>query len=765
MARGSGPVDRRAFAVRREVRDLLDQLLGQGTWSQAAFEAILGSLTRQRRIAVRQLVRYLLEGRVSDEVAAVEVLGRLAEGADGPFLASIVNNAEYSELVRVACGLVLLGQDRPDLIQAPDISGMVLRWQARYIAEEPALRHPLMRLYWNADRQERISWVLLQDRELTEPEGRAAVFEMLMEVEQESAIRAFLLEALTRIPGPACRAALRRIAAKDPQERDVITGSLASLAAVSDPETVPAGWSARIGFCDGTGSFPLRFDFRRPRTRPKSAVFVLNTENGVREALALAGAEVSRYDQLGADHPTVQDRPSNLMHPLPVAEAIALLLEAERADRLQCRRPPRDFSRARRLLDPLADLRPHGPEAFAVPLVPKAAFRASDLLDHPGYAGWFYDSGDRLLDPFRLEVLHNGCADGVPSEEILLRAATALAATKEPQRLSRMLGHNSLVHRAAGEQEMATVATAAAAAVASGGFCQNPLVIRMLRESLHPGHFFFSPVPDIPERADLASTIIGSRRPSKGRVLAVDLALIYSRAAEIWQSRVPSSERPHSDLIQNLVQELALAAARVLIHWGSRALTESRRRARTQFPAPVRQRLKTRLKTAFERVAFPASKSDPSHSRFLGLLLEATEALVLRFCLSNCRQHCMTDSLELGRDALRPGCFPAGPEAEAFLRTWPGLFVRRPSAVEREALVRLLNNRRPRPQGDGGLPANPTYHCPLCDEERPSSTRSAWRLYPHDGSAPKPVCRRCRNRFRRDPAFRAEIMARLGRLL
>ncbi len=402
MGRGQGPVDRRGFAVRREVRDLLGQILTRGAVAPAQFDEAIGALGRRRNVALRQLLRFLAEGRVLDEIAALEILGRLGEREDDPLLARIVNDAALPEVARVVCGLVLLGHDRPDAIVARDVSGMILRWQARFVAEEPSLRLPLMRLYATAPRTERASWAALQDRELSEPEGRAAVFEMLLEIEEDPDLRSFLLEALSRVAAPASRAALRRIEPHGPEERDVITGALAALAAAADPERVPEGWSARIGFCDGAGSYPLRFDFRRPGRRPRGAVFVLNHDSGVREALALSGSEVHRYDELGGDGRG--EDPGTLIFPLPVPEALGLLVDAERNDRREGRRPPRDHDRARRLLDPLADLRPRLPDPLSPHVDVDEARRSEELLDHPGYAGWFYDAGDRLLDPLRIEA-------------------------------------------------------------------------------------------------------------------------------------------------------------------------------------------------------------------------------------------------------------------------------------------------------------------------------------------------------------------------
>lgn len=757
MSRGQGPVDRRGFAVRREVRDLLGHLLGGQVPPALRFDDALDSLGRRRKIALRQLLRFLVEGRVVDEIAALEILGRLSEPEDEALLARMVNSADLPEAARVTCGLVLLGHDRADLIAARDVSGLVLRWQARFVAEEPSLRTPLMRLYAGASRSERASWSALQDRELSEPEGRAAVFEMLLEVEEDPDLRGFLLEALSRVASPASRAALRRIEPQGPEERDIITGALAALAAAADAESVPVGWSARLGYCDGTGSFPLRFDFRRAGRRPRSAVFVLNHETGVREALALSGAEVQRYDDLGADSDG-HDEASTLMYPISVPEALGLLVDAERGDRREGRRAPRDHDRARRLLDPLADLRPRLPDPMAGPFDDEdEARRSPELLEHPGYAGWFYDAGDRLLDGLRVEALRT--RGGQPGEALVTRAAEALARAGEPRRLMRMLRHNALVHRAAGEPDRAALALATAAAVGRGQFAQLGLVRRMVSESLHPGHYFLAPVPDLPERAEMAAFLLDGPRPSRQRVLAIDLGIILSRALEVWSSRVPSRERPHSDQSQLTIASLAEAGARLIAHWAARA-DEAAGRGVT-LPGTVRERLHRRYAVVLAESGLPTTAADPGFSWLLDLLVRASADLVERVCLGSCPERCPRDPKAPARNALRAGVFPAGCDAESFLRNWPGAYVHEPTAVQRRALEALARATTVQP---ASKTPGATFACALCGDERAVTARSRAQLVAHDRSTHS-VCRRCRERYRRDPVFRAEIIASRGRLV
>ncbi len=731
----------------------------------AEFEAALSSLGRRRKIALRQLLRFFAEGRVADEVAALEVLGRLSGQEDDATLSRVVNDPSAPEGARVACGLVLLGHDRADLIRSSDVSGLVLRWQARYVAEEPSLRGPLTRLYATASRVERASWAALQDRELSEPEGRAAVFEMLLQIEEDPDLRSFLLEALSRVPDPSCRAALRRVEAQGPEERDFITGALAAMAAAADPDRVPAGWTARIGFCDGTGSFPLRFDFTHPTRRPRSTVFVVNLESGVREALPLSGGEVQRYDELGPRFEAAAGEPPPMMFPLPVADALGLLSDAERADRRENRVPPRDYPRARRLLDPLADVRPRWPDPLPNPLSFAEVRRTADLLEHPGYAGWFYDAGDQVLDDLRLEVLHAGHPQA--DDGVVTRAAERLVRSGEPRRLLRMIRHNALVHRLAGEPDVAGLAMAASASITAGGFVGLPLVRRMLRESLHPGHYFFTPMPEVPDRLEFAANLVGDHRPTKLRVIAVDLALALARAFEVWLSRTPSGERPHGDLVQSAVAALAQAGARTIARGGAAlaatALPAEGRPHGDAFPAELRARLRRRYEAVLATSTFPRLRSDPGHTRLLDLAVRATEALVTRCCLGSCPQRCPVDPRGSGREALLAGRFPAGYEAELYVRTWPGVFLHEPTPAQRAALSAFIK-RPPLKAARGGRSAEP-FVCGLCGDERPGTARARSLLVPHDGSEAEPVCRKCRDRYRRDPAFRAETMVRRGKLL
>ena len=757
MSEGREPVDPGAFAVRREVRDLLARLLGREEPTPDRFEKTLAALRRRRRIAVRQLLRLHREGRVRDEIVALELLGRLAEPEDHPALAAVANDPDAPESARVACALVLLGQDRPGLLTAPDISTRILRWQARFVADEPTLRAPLVRLYLDASPEERARWIALQDRELTEPEGRAAVFEMLLEVEEDPDLRIFLLEGLARVPHPAVRAAMRRVRPLDPEEADIVTGALAALAATADPETVPAGWSARVGFCDGTGSFPLRFDFRLPGRRPKAAVFVVNLLTGVRDALPLTGSEVDHYDALGAgDDDDADGAPRSLLYSLPVPEALGLLLTAERRDEHDGREFPLDHEAARRILDPLADLRPRLPAPPAIPLDPGLRDRSAELLEHPGYAGWFYDAGDHELDDLRLEVLRTCTTDRKPSAELVDEAARRLVAEHEPRRLVRMLRHNATVHALAGEREYAAIALATAMAIATGGFARTGLVRRMLEESLHPGHYFFTPVPEGPERHDVARILYGDRKITRGRVFTIELATILARAMDVWHSRIPSLERPTADQVQGTVFALARAGAREVLAAVRRDPSRER---------PALDGLERVYRRVLDQVDFPSQASDPDHAWLLSLLVGATRTLVEEFC-ARCPGRCLADPRADGRELLDSPTLPAGPAAEMRLRTWPGIFLHDPSPEEESALAAYMMGTRlgevlGRRPGTGEGP----YRCAVCGEVRPRTTLSRSVLLPHDGSAPGPVCRRCQGRYRRDPEFRARVVARQGKLV
>ena len=132
-------------------------------------------------------------------------------------------------------------------------------------------------------------------------------------------------------------------------------------------------------------------------------------------------------------------------------------------------------------------------------------------------------------------------------------------------------------------------------------------------------------------------------------------------------------------------------------------------------------------------------------------------------CEARCPVH--PRRLAAPEDGRRP--FPAGPEAEAFVRSWPGRFAYRPSPDQAPALAAAL--------GDGDLPLNrvsareddaaaPDFLCPLCGEHRPAAARSRATLLPHAGGQPQPVCRRCHGIYRRDALFREQVVSRLGSL-
>jgi hypothetical protein len=770
MVGGADQVDRNSFAQRREVRDLLRPFLVEGGWKPEAFERALEQLARQRELALRQIVRFYQEGRIADEMAALEVLGRLATPEDDAFLSRIAADTEAPESARVACALVLLGHDALDRIGSRDVSKLVLRWQARFLAEEPSLRPPLMRLYAGAPTEERAAWAALQERELADAEGRAAVFEMLLEVEDDPKLRHFLIDALARLPGPAPRAALRRVEGTTPEERDRITGALARMAAEADAAQVPEGWSSRVGFCDGTGSFPLRFDLRAPGRRPRSVIFVLNLETGVRETLPLTGLEVERYDRLvpEGEEAGSDDEGTTAMVPLSVPQALGLLVTAERLDEREQNLPPMDYHDARRLLDPLADLRPITPEPPGSDRSDEAAQRSGRLLDHAGYAGWFYDAGDHLLDEVRLDVLRTCRPGKSPGDALVTRAAQRLARSGEPRRLVRMLRHNALVHEAAGERELAEAAEAAAGAIADGHFADLPLVRRMVRESLHPGHYFLTPIPDVPERHDLASLLLDTDRPTKSRLLLVDLAWILTRAMEVWLSRVPCRERPHSDHVQAAVFTVAKTGARRIGRFMGDALGPSGPGLPGEGFGDFAGELREAYRASLDACAFPKPDWDPGQRFLLDLLVQASESLVFRICLGSCPARCLLEPRRSGAKFLRPGRFPAGRDAEVYVRTWPGVFLHQPTPSQEHRLAAFVAGTLPRPADppeDEGGEAALHFVCSVCGDERAVTARARSRLVAHGENRGQAVCRRCQRRYRRDADFRAEIVARLGRLV
>ncbi|RMG42810.1 MAG: hypothetical protein D6718_13375 [Acidobacteria bacterium] len=734
------------FAVRRRVRELVSRLLGRAVLLPSETQQLVSELRRHRSLALRTLLRFYETDKVEDEIAALDLLGRLARLEDIGLLADVVNDPRAPSAARVACALVLLGRDCADLIEAGDVSEMVLRWQARHVAEEPALRGPLTKLFAAATRSERSSWIAMQDRALTEPVSRTAVFEMLLEVERDPELRAYLIEALARSPHPTARAALARVVPLTAEEAARLDDARLRLAS-GTPDLAPAGWSARFGFCDGAGTFPLRFDFRSPGARPRAVLFLLDTEGGVREALGLSGRDVLRYDREAARADEVPDVAS--MHRLPLDRALGLLAAAEERGRLRGRRPPRDHAAARRLLDPLADVVPE-PPSLDRDADPALAERSGDLLRHPGYRGWFYDAGDRILDPLREEWLRRGRPGEEPPEDLVTRAVHELARAGEPARLARMLRHNALVHEAAGEEEWADVAGAAAARILAGGFAELPLVRRMASEGLHPAHRYLAPRSQIPRRGEIACLLLSSRTPTRGRVLAVDIAWIFSRALEVWSWLRPAPERPHQDDLQNLAMAAAQACARWVPRW------------RAEVPEPPdpdegfgawRGVLAGLLVEVAERERFPRPPSDPSRAELVEWLIRAAEELLLGVCLRGCPERCPDRPRSDGSGALRRGEFPAGRRAAARIRNWPGRYLRQPGPGEEAALESWL---RPRP---------PEFRCGVCGDLRPETARSRSAVAPRDGeSASRPVCLRCQGRYRRDSAFRRDVERRVGPL-
>ncbi len=748
MDSAGGTPDPQAFALRRELRDLIDHLVEGGCGRRRRFEEILQRLGRSRRLALRQMIAILRHHPVGDQVSALEILGRLAHPSDATQLAAIASDSQEPEACRVLCALVVLGLNQGELLAGAEISGLVLRWQARHLAEEPGLREPLLRLYSAAPAAERRRWLALQDDQLDEVEGRAAVFEMLLEAETDPALREMALEALIRLPHPTVRAALRRIHPSGPYERDFVTGALAALAASAEPLAVPEGWQARVGFCDGSSAFPLRFDFRLEGHRPRCALFILDLERGPSEALALVGNEVARYDGLDWDVPgqgASTDQPE--LYPIEISQALALLEEARRLAAPGRIPACPDFDDACRLLDPLADVMPVTPDALPLPDVPDALQRSSLLVDLPGYAGWFYDGGDRFLDDLRQEHLEGPEPLGPPAAELIDTAIDRLIERGEPARISRRLRHNTVVHRLASQLEFGAIAMAASAACQTREFRHLPLVRRIVTRSLHPGHMFFSPTPDATERSDLAEMLIEDGTPDRHLAFTVDLAWILTRAMEVWLARIPIDDRPSGEQARLAILSLAPPVARWIEGFLDRAEALPAT-AWEQAGADLRAVLGRHLETC----AFPRPAVDPQWHELFALLAGAARVLVFEICLDQCHMHCPAHPrLPAGR-ALDHGVFPAGRQAEIRIRTWPGILRCEVPVHLRPILSRLLDMARQRQP-------RPPFLCGICREPRPGTARARSRVEDASGEQ-QPVCRRCQGRFRRNEALRRQLAER-----
>jgi len=239
-------------------------------------------------------------------------------------------------------------------------------------------------------------------------------------------------------------------------------------------------------------------------------------------------------------------------------------------------------------------------------------------------------------------------------------------------------------------------------------------------------------------------------------VFTVELAAILSRAMDVWHSRIPSLERPTADQVQGAALALARAGAREVLAAVRRDPSRDR---------PSLGGLERVYRRVLRQVDFPSQASDPDHAWLLSLLVGATRALVEEFC-ARCPGRCLADPRADGRALLESPTLPAGPAVEMRLRTWPGIFLHDPSPEEESALAAYMMGTRlgellaRRPEAERG-----PYRCAVCGEIRPRTTLSRSVLLPHDGEAPGPVCRRCQGRYRRDPEFRARVIARRGKLV
>ncbi|GEM_PF-3962994 len=773
MSSRPASIDPQAFAVRRKIRDVLQVLLSPADTPSANFQNHLDILTRQRRIALKQMLLLYREDRIVDELAGLEVLGRIANADDAEMLAALVDDLSTPTTLRIACTLVLLGYDRADLVRAPDISGLVLRWQARYVGQEPSFRAPLMRLYCCAPPEERARWLHLQDEEVEDPESRAAVFEMLLEVEVEPNLRMTMLEYLAKVSHPTSRASLRRVRPTSSEEKDQITAALAALAAAADPFLVPDGWAARVGYCDGNGSFPLRFDYipSEDNLRPRSAIFVLNLLSGTREALPLIGSEVARYDNLlpVVEGETLQADSPPMMYLIPVTQALHLLDESRRTDQRLRRSPPRDYRRALKLLDPLADLRPSAPSRPKEHGTSKSTAGSQKLQEHPAYASWVYGSSERRLDAFRRRVLDNASTASFPAEHLVEEVLDELAEGQEAQRLSAMLLHNAIVHRAAGESELARIAGASATLIRLGGLRGVGLVRHMVLEGLHPGHYFLTPPPEALGREVLVGLMVESERPTRATVLSVDLAWIMLRATEVWLSRIPHVQRPHSDKIQEMVLTMADRAAKTVVR-------VYRAAQRSVSYDHIIDRIPDRLMLVFRRtltsLRFPGIDDDPCHDQLVRSLVRAVHWMLESICMNRCPHQCPINPRKSGRSALQDDAFPTNDEVVDAIARWPGPYYVEPTPEQAQKLDLLLaaacdgaepSSSRGREPGPCDRGADKAYRCGVCRETRPKSTRSRTRIQARGGGE-MPVCRRCQGRIRRNPWFRESVLRSLGEI-
>jgi hypothetical protein len=302
------------------------------------------------------------------------------------------------------------------------------------------------------------------------------------------------------------------------------------------------------------------------------------------------------------------------------------------------------------------------------------------------------------------------------------------------------------------------------AALGAGHFADVPLVRRMVRESLHPGHYFLAPASEVPSRTTVMGMMLGHRRPTKARILAVDLAWILLRAFEVWASRLPARERPHDDRVQDAAFALAQTGTRTATRWMGRRKAPA---ADAAIADTDRQALHAELRDDYRALLHDLGWAGPRHDPDLaGLtqhLAHATQSLLFDVCLAQCDARCPMEPRRLAPLTEGAPPFPPGAQGEAFVRSWPGRFAAVPSESQAAALAALLDrDGRGLSAPDGA--AVPAFVCPLCGERRPVAARSRAVLHPHLGGAPQPVCRRCLGLYRRDAAFREGVVSRLGSL-
>jgi len=222
------------------------------------------------------------------------------------------------------------------------------------------------------------------------------------------------------------------------------------------------------------------------------------------------------------------------------------------------------------------------------------------------------------------------------------------------------------------------------------------------------------------------------------------------------------------------MQRSVLAAAQVgsdwVTRWMARRSSDGDSSLGERDATPIgfgswRPSLRSHYRDALRRAGLTTPATDAGLTKLTELLSWATETLVFRIC-SGCPMQCPSEPRRSGRQALEPGRFPAGDEAETMIRSWPGLFVEQPTPEQENALAELVCSRPAR--RDDGCPEgqdDDCYECAICQEYRPRTTLARAKLQPLTGGPLRSVCRRCQSRYRKDAAFKAEVIRSIGRMM